>query len=85
MSDGFVQTKIYDKRDDLDFDTVNFHFLMVIFLVRHPMVVIFLNLFVLLECPIMFMNLTNCSKKDGTQSKKKISGKPRGHIGARIF
>ena len=25
--DGFVQTKIYDKRDDFDFDIVNFPFL----------------------------------------------------------
>ena len=27
MSDGFVKTKIYDKRDDFDFDIVNFPFL----------------------------------------------------------
>ena len=27
ISDGFVKTKIYDKRDDFDFDTVNFPFL----------------------------------------------------------
>ena len=27
ISDGFVKTKIYDKRDDFDFDTVNFSFL----------------------------------------------------------
>ena len=27
MSDGFVKTKIYDKRDDFDFDIVNFSFL----------------------------------------------------------
>ena len=26
ISDGFVKTKIYDKRDDFDFDIVNFHF-----------------------------------------------------------
>ena len=57
ISDGFVQTKIYDKRDDFDFDIVNFPFLMVIFLVRHPMVFIFLNLFDLLECPVMLMSL----------------------------
>ena len=25
--DGFVKTKIYDKRDDFDFDIVNFQFL----------------------------------------------------------
>ena len=27
ISDGFVKTKIYDKRDDFDFDVVNFPFL----------------------------------------------------------
>ena len=27
ISDGFVQTKIYDKRDDFDFDILNFPFL----------------------------------------------------------
>ena len=27
LSDGFVKTKIFDKRDDLDFDIVNFPFL----------------------------------------------------------
>ena len=27
ISDGFVKTKIYDKRDDFDFDIVNFPFL----------------------------------------------------------
>ena len=27
ISDGFVKTKIYDKRDDFDFDIVNFAFL----------------------------------------------------------
>ena len=27
ISDGFVQTKIYDKREDFDFDIVNFSFL----------------------------------------------------------
>ena len=27
ISDGFVTTKIYDKRDDFDFDIVNFSFL----------------------------------------------------------
>ena len=52
ISDGFVKTKIFDKRDDFDFDIVNFPFL-----VRHPAVLIFLNLFVLLECPVMSMTL----------------------------
>ena len=27
MSNGFVKTEIYDKRDDFDFDIVNFPFL----------------------------------------------------------
>ena len=27
ITDGVVQTKIYDKRDDFDFDIVNFPFL----------------------------------------------------------
>ena len=27
ISDGFVKTKIFDKRDDFDFDIVNFRFL----------------------------------------------------------
>ena len=27
ISDGFVKTKIYDKRDDFDFDNVTFPFL----------------------------------------------------------
>ena len=27
ISDGYVKTKIYDKRDDFDFDIVNFPFL----------------------------------------------------------
>ena len=26
FSNGFVSSKIYDKRDDFDFDIVNFHF-----------------------------------------------------------
>ena len=39
--DGFVKIKIYDKRDDFDFDIVNFPFLDGDVLVRHPMVFIF--------------------------------------------
>ena len=27
ISDGFIKTKIYDKRDDFDFDIVNFSWL----------------------------------------------------------
>ena len=56
-SDSFVQTKIYDKRDDFDFDIVNFPFLnfSMMFLVRHPMVFIFLSLLNLLEFQVMLM------------------------------
>ena len=49
ISDGFVKTKIYDKRDDFDFDFVNFPFLDGDVFVRHPMVFILLNFFDLLE------------------------------------
>ena len=44
ISDGFVKIKINDKRDDFDFDIVDFPFCSM-FLARHPMVFIFLNLF----------------------------------------
>ena len=57
ISDGFVKTKIYDKRGDFDFDIVNFPFLDVMFLVRHPKVFISLNLFDLLEFLVMLMTL----------------------------
>ena len=52
ISDDFVKTKIYDKRDDFDFDIVNFPLM---FLVRHTVVFIFLNLFDLLKCPVIMM------------------------------
>ena len=51
ISDGFVKTKIYDKRDDFDFDIVNFSFL------DGDVVFIFLNLFDLLEFLVMLMTL----------------------------
>ena len=57
ISDGFVKTKIYDKRDDFDFDIVNFPFLDDGVPYHHPMAFIFLNLFVLLECLVMLMTL----------------------------
>ena len=55
ISDGFVKTKIYDKRDDFDFDIVNFPFLDGAFLVRHRIVLILFNVFIMLECPVMLM------------------------------
>ena len=62
ISDGFVKTKFYDKRDDFDFDIVNFPFLdgdvprstsYGVYISQ-----IILNLFDLLECPVMLMTLT---------------------------
>ena len=50
ISNGFVKTKLFDKRDDFDFDIVNFLFLDGD--VPRYGVYIF-NLFVLLECPVM--------------------------------
>ena len=41
--------KNYDKSDDFDFEIVNFHFYMVMFLALHPMESIYLNSFVLIE------------------------------------
>ena len=53
ISAGFVKTKFFDKRDDFDFDIVNFPFLdgdvprstsYGVYIFQH---------FVLLECPVM--------------------------------
>ena len=49
ITNDIVSTKIYDKRDDFDFEIVNFPFLVVMFLALHPMESISLNSFVLLE------------------------------------
>ena len=43
ISNAIVSTKIYDKRNDFDFEIVNFPFLMVMFLALHPMESISLN------------------------------------------
>ena len=55
ISNGFVSSKIYDKRDDFDFDIVNFHFWMVTFPVLSLTGFTFLNLFGLLECLVMWL------------------------------
>ena len=55
ISNGFVSSKIYDKRDDFDFDLVISHFWMLMFPVLPLTGLIFLNLFGLLEC--LFMRL----------------------------
>ena len=43
LSIDIVSTKIYDKRDDFDFEIVNFPFYMVMFLALHPIQSISLN------------------------------------------
>ena len=53
ISNGFVSSKIYDKRDDFDFDIVNFW--MVTFPVLPLTGFIFVNLFGLLECLVMWL------------------------------
>ena len=46
ISNDIVSTRTYDKRDDFDFEIVNFPFKMVMFLALHPMESISLNSFV---------------------------------------
>ena len=57
ISDGFVKTKIFDKRDDFDIDIVNFPFLDGDVPRSTSYGVYILNLFVLFECPVMSMTL----------------------------
>ena len=57
ISDGFVKTEIYDKRDDFDFDIVNFPFLDGDVPRSTSYGFIFLNLFDLFECPVMLMTV----------------------------
>ena len=58
ITNGIVSSKIYDKRDDFNFEIVNFPFLDGYVPRPHPMVYIFLSLFVLLEYVLMLMTLT---------------------------
>ena len=53
ITNGIVSSKIYDIRDDFNFEVV--YFLMEMFLAPLPMVYIFLSLFVLLECVLMLI------------------------------
>ena len=55
---AYFFSKIYDKRDDFNFEIVNFPFLDGYFFALLPMVYIFLSLFVLLECALMLMTST---------------------------
>ena len=54
ISDGFVSSKVYDKRDDFDFIIVNFRFLDG----DVPRATSYLSLFGLLECLVMSLTLT---------------------------
>ena len=49
ISNYIISTKLYDKRDDFDFEIVNFPFYMVMFLPLHPIESISLTSYVLLE------------------------------------
>ena len=63
ISNDIVSTKIYNKRDDIDFEIVNFPISMVMFLALHLMESISLNSFVLLEHVAMLLPSTlaiNC-------------------------
>ena len=59
ITNGIVSSKINNKRDDFNFEIVKFPFLVEMFLALLPMVYIFLNLFVLLECVLMLMTSTD--------------------------
>ena len=58
ITNGIVSSKIYDKRDDFNFEIVNFPFLMEMFLALLPIVYIFLSLFVLLMRVLLFRTST---------------------------
>ena len=63
ISNDIVSSKIYDKRDNFDFEIVNFPFLDVMFLALHHMESISLNSFALLEHLAMLLTVTltiNC-------------------------
>ena len=58
VSNGFVSSKIYDKRDDFDFDIVNFPFFFFYFRDVPSSAsygFTFLNLFGLLECLVIWL------------------------------
>ena len=58
ITNGIVSSKIYDKRDDFNFEIVNFPFLDGDVPRSPSMVYIFLSLFVLLEYVLMLMTST---------------------------
>ena len=67
ISNDIVSTKIYDKGDHFDFEMVNFHFYMAMFLALHPIESISLNSFVLLEHLAIILTSTltiNCQLRN---------------------
>ena len=58
ITNGIVSSKIYDKRNDSNFEIVNFSFPDGEFLGSLPMEYIFLSLFVLQECVLILMTST---------------------------
>ena len=46
ITNGIVSSKLYDKRDDFNFEIVNFHFLMEMLLALLPIVCTFFSFFV---------------------------------------
>ena len=58
ITNGIYSSKIYDKRDDSNFEIVNFPFLDGDFFTYLAMVYIFLSLFVLQDCVLMLMTST---------------------------
>ena len=61
ITNSIVSSKIYDKRDGFNFEIVNFHFLVEMFLAPLPLAYIFLSLFVLQECVLMLMTSTTAT------------------------
>ena len=62
ISNGFVVSKIYDKRNEFDFAIVNFPFWMGTFPVLPLAMLTFLNLFDLLECLVMWLTSMHVMK-----------------------
>ena len=58
ITNGIVSPKIYEKRDDFDFEIVNYQFLMEMFRSPLPMAYIFLSVFVFQKCVLMLMTST---------------------------
>ena len=58
IANGFVTSTIFDKRNDFDFDIVNFPFLMLTFLAVLLMVYTFRKILGSLEFTIMLRTLT---------------------------